>query len=142
ITWPGRLEVINRSPLTILDGCINRECARHVREVVSEMGSKDVISIVGIPDDKDYEGVACEMYDISGKIIFTTSKNKHLKFTTAQMDKAKPMLGEKLIYEAEIEDAIETAYNLIGDDGLVCIIGTQSLVRDVKEYFKQDTLNL
>ena len=142
ITWPGRLEVINRSPLTILDGCINRECAIYVREFVSEMGNKDVISIVGIPDDKDYEGVACEMYDISRRIIFTASKNKHLKFTTAQMDKAKPMLGEKLIYEAEIEDAIETAYNLIGDDGLVCIIGTQSLVRDVKEYFKQDTLNL
>ena len=41
ITWPGRLEVINRSPLTILDGCINRECAIHVREFVSEMGNKD-----------------------------------------------------------------------------------------------------
>ena len=47
-----------------------------------------------------------------------------------------------MIYEAEIEDAIETAYNLVKGDGLVCIIGTQSLIRDVKEYFKQDTLNL
>lgn len=142
ITWPGRLEVINRRPLTILDGCINRECARYIREVVNEMGNKELISIVGIPDDKDYEGVALEMYDISRKIIFTTSKNKHLKFTTAQIDEAKPVLGEKLIYEAEIEDAIETAYNLVKGDGLVCIIGTQSLIRDVKEYFKQDTLNL
>lgn len=142
IAWPGRLEIINRSPLTILDGCINRECAKYVREVVNEMGNKDIISIVGIPDDKDYEGVAQEMHDISRKIIFTTSKNRHLKFTTAQIDKAKLMIGEKLIYKAEIEDAVETAYNLIKGDGLVCIIGTQSLVRDVKEYFKQDTLNL
>lgn len=142
ITWPGRLEVISRSPLTILDGCINRECAKHIREVVNEMGNTDVISIVGIPDDKDYEGVVCEMSDVSRRIILTTSKNKNLKFTTDQMDKTKLMLGEKLIYEAELEDAIETAYNLVEGDGLVCIIGTQSLVRDVKEYFKQDTLNL
>lgn len=142
ITWPGRLEVINRNPLTILDGCINRECARHVREVVNEMGNIDVVSVVGIPDDKDYEGVVCEMSEISKRIILTTSKNKHLKFTKAQADKAKLMIGEKLIYKAEIEDAVETAYNLIKGDGMVCIIGTQSLVRDVKEYFKQDTLNL
>lgn len=142
ITWPGRLEAISRSPLTILDGCINRECAKHIREVVNEMGNTDVISIVGIPDDKDYEGVVCEMSDVSRRIILTTSKNKNLKFTTDQMDKTKLMLGEKLIYKAEIEDAIETAYNLVEGDGLVCIIGTQSLVRDVKEYFKQDTLNL
>lgn len=142
IAWPGRLEVISRSPLTILDGCINRECAKHIREVVNEMGNTDVISIVGIPDDKDYKGVVCGMSDVSRRIILTTSKNKNLKFTTDQMDKTKLMLGEKLIYEAELEDAIETAYNLVEGDGLVCIIGTQSLVRDVKEYFKQDTLNL
>ncbi|NLK35109.1 MAG: hypothetical protein GX301_06635 [Gracilibacteraceae bacterium] len=142
ITWPGRLEVINRSPLTILDGCINKECARHVREVVNEMGNMDVVSIIGIPDDKDYEGVVCEMSEISRRIILTTSKNKYLRFKKTQIDKVKLMVGEKLIYKSEIEDAVETAYNLIKGDELVCIIGTQSLVRDVKEYFKQDTLNL
>ncbi len=96
--------MVTRSPLPLLDGCINRECARYV--------------------------------------IFTTSRNKHLKFTTAQIAKAKPVLGEKFIYEADVAAAVDKAYDLIEGDGLVCIIGTQSLVRDIKECFKQDTLKL
>ena len=142
LTWPGRLEIINKSPLTILDGCINRECAGYVREVMKEMGGGDIFTIVGIPDDKDYEGVALEMQGISKKVIFTKTKNEHLKFTGEQIDKAKSMLGEKFSFEAGIEDAVNSAYKLAEGDGIVCILGTQSLIRDTKEYFKQDTLNL
>ena len=65
-----------------------------------------------------------------------------MKFTGEQIDKAKSMLGGKFSYEDDIEDAVNSAYNLVENDGLVCILGTQSLVRDTKEHFKQDTINL
>jgi len=142
LSWPGRLEIISKSPLTILDGCINRECARYVREVVKEIGSEDIITIIGIPDDKDYEGVTREMNDISKKVIYTKAKNKHLKFTEEQIERAKSILGSKFSYEDNIEDAVSSAYNSVNGNELICILGTQSLVRDTKECFKQDTLNL
>ncbi len=133
VTWPGRLEIINKSPLTIVDGCIGRECAKYVREAVGRIGSKNVITIVGIPDDKDYEGVIQEMNDISEKIIFTRARNDFLKFTEEQTEKARSILGNKFLYEENIEGALNLANNLAGNEGLICILGTQSLVRELRK---------
>jgi dihydrofolate synthase / folylpolyglutamate synthase len=142
LTWPGRLEILNYRPLTILDGCINRECAKYVKEVVEGINIDPVVTIVGIPDDKDFAGVIKEFSEISHTIILTRTKNQYLKFTGNQFDTVKKIIGDKLMFSDGIEEAIKKAYDILDGAGMLCILGTQSLIKDTKEYFKQDTLSL
>lgn len=140
--WPGRLEIVNREPLTILDGCINRECASYVEEVIREMGKERIVFIIGIPDEKDYEGVLHKFRESAYKIILTTTKHQHHKFSGVQKKKAMEILEDKYLYEDTAEDAIKKAYRILGKDDLLIILGSQSLIRDTKEFFSQDTINL
>ena len=142
MTWPGRLEIINNSPLTVLDGCINRESSKYIKEILSEINKKEMVIIIGIPDDKDFEGVLLEFKQIAFKIILTTTKNQYLKFTNKQQCIASEMLGEKYLFEKSLDHAIEKAYEIISEEGMLLILGTQSLVREAKEFFNQDTTNL
>ncbi|NLJ41773.1 MAG: hypothetical protein GX352_09245 [Clostridiales bacterium] len=142
ITWPGRLEIISRTPTVILDGCINKECSRYVTEVVKEITDKPIISIVGIPDDKDYIGVIQRISSISKKIILTKTKNRNLKFTDNQYGEIRRVMDENIHSTQTIDEAMDMAMSFAEADDIICIMGTISLVKETKELFSQDTLKL
>nr|WP_010251173.1 Mur ligase family protein [Acetivibrio cellulolyticus] len=142
LTWPGRLELVNLNPLTILDGCINRECASYVKEIIKEIGKEKMVFVIGIPDDKDFEGVLDEFSEDAYKIIMTTTKHQHHKFSSLQQVRALEMIKEKYLYKDIVDDAIREAYEILEGGGLLVILGTQSLIRETKEFFNQDTTNL
>ncbi|OPZ84980.1 MAG: Folylpolyglutamate synthase [Firmicutes bacterium ADurb.Bin419] len=142
LKWPGRMEIVNHNPLTILDGCINRESTGYVEEVIREIEKEKVVFIIGIPDDKDYEGVLYKFRESAYKIIMTTTKHQHHKFSDVQKVKAMQILEDKYLYEDTADDAIRKAYEILESNDLLVISGTQSLIRDTKEFFCQDTTNL
>lgn len=141
LTWPGRMEIIDKDPMTILDGCINRECAKYIKEIIDKINKKPIVVILGIPDNKDYEGVFGELAQISDTMIITRASNNHLLFTNQQFEIGKKY-KEKCYYKIDLEEAIEKGKKVVGEDGMLCIIGTQSLIRDVKILYKQDTRDL
>lgn len=142
LTWPGRLEIISTKPTVLLDGCINQECVQYVREVIEEIGKKDLVFIIGIPDDKDYLGVIKSISHLGSRIILTKTKNQHLKFKDNQYRIVKEVIGDKVDFASNIDEAMDKAKALLTLDDMICIVGTQSLVKETKELFNQDTLNL
>ena len=69
INWPGRLELISGEPFILLDCCINRVSTKAVKAVLAERKIEKPVSIIAIPEDKDYRGVVQEMYPLSESII-------------------------------------------------------------------------
>ena len=52
--WPGRLEIVSREPMIILDGAHNPAAAKRLREFLSEnFHNKKIILVLGILSDKD-----------------------------------------------------------------------------------------
>ena len=86
LKWPGRLEVLCASPLMLLDACINRMSCGNVLEALQELGVSGTVTIIGIPADKDYQGVALAMAGVSEHIILTKSQNAHYKFGKEQAE--------------------------------------------------------
>lgn len=141
VSWVGRFEIINRDPLTILDGGINRKCAKHIKDTLVEMGSLDNIFIVGVPDDKDYAGTVLELKEVSNSIILTRAKNKSLHFELDQYDELKNIIGEDNLYSTlSIEEAMDLVDKLGLNDKTLCIVGTQSLVADTKRFLDPNDL--
>jgi dihydrofolate synthase/folylpolyglutamate synthase len=57
VEWPGRLQVLSREPVTILDGAHNPDAARTLVETVRELaGSRPVGWVCGMCADKDSAG--------------------------------------------------------------------------------------
>lgn len=136
LEWPGRLEVLSASPLMLLDACINRMSCGNVLEALKELGVSGTVTIIGIPADKDYQGVASAMAGVSEHMILTKSQNVHYKFGKEQAEQlSKADIAAD--WTESIAEAVSLAreYNAAEEkwDRPIVILGTTSLISDVKE---------
>lgn len=131
INWPGRMEILSSTPFILLDACINSESAKNVKQTLKYLQINNVSLIIGIPDDKDYIGVAQIMKDVTSSIILTQSQNPHYVFTQKQQS----VLLEKGIntqWTSNVMDAIALAKQTKSP---IIILGTTSVVSEVKNIY-------
>ena len=84
-------------------------------------------AIIGIPDDKDYVGVAEEMADIAEEIVLTKADNPHYRFTGIQEETLRAK-GLQIRGTMDVAEALQEA----GKRGkAVCILGTTALVAEI-----------
>lgn len=134
--WPGRMEIISREPFILLDACINRESAYNVVKVVKKICKGKVVTIIGIPDDKDFLGVALEMAGVSEHIILTRSSNKHYVFSEEQASVLAGRFENSALTISATQD-IRSALQLAKKENKeIVIVGTTSLVADVKRMWQ------
>ena len=128
ISWPGRQEILSEKPFVLLDACINRVSARSTAETLRRLGFSHLTAVIGIPDDKDFEGVAAEMADVSDRIILTRSGNPHYVFTRRQQER----LREKGIPAAWTDSTEKALLLALSGGGPAAVLGTTSVVSEVK----------
>ena len=133
INWPGRLELISGEPFILLDCCINRVSTKAVKAVLAERKVEKLVSIIAIPEDKDYRGVVQEMYPLSESVILTRTHNPHYHFSEKQCER----MSEEGIATEWAEDFTE-AMKKAEEKGLpIVILGTTSLLPEVKSWQKR-----
>ncbi len=133
INWPGRLDLISGEPFILLDCCINRVSAKAVKAVLSERKIEKLVSIIAIPEDKDYSGVVREMRPLSESVILTRTNNPHYHFSEKQCER----MAEEGIATEWAEDFTE-AMKKAEEKGLpIVILGTTSLLPEVKSWQKR-----
>ena len=134
LNWAGRQEIISTNPFIMLDACINRVSAQAIKATLEKLNIDKVTAIIGIPDDKDFAGVAQIMSGVAKKIILTKSSNPHYIFTSKQAD----VLKNKGI-EVVCTDCFSEAITLATKENTPIVIsGTTSLISDVKKYYSAD----
>ena len=133
INWPGRLELISGEPFILLDCCINRISTKALKAVLAERKIEKPVSIIAIPEDKDYRGVAQEMYPLSESVILTRTNNPHYHFSEKQCER----MAEEGIATEWAENFTE-AMKKAEEKGLpIVILGTTSLLPEVKNWKKR-----
>ena len=128
INWPGRMEVISQNPFILLDACINGTSCKNVLQVMKHLGIEKAAVVIGIPDDKDYLGVASAMKEVATKIILTKSQNPHYIFTKRQQAYLKDM-GIDSVWTDSIGEAFVYAKK---EEKPIVILGTTSVIAEVK----------
>jgi dihydrofolate synthase/folylpolyglutamate synthase len=127
VRWPGRLQQLQTQPAVFLDGAVTRDSAESVMASLADRIHRPLVSILAVPDDKDYTGVSETVGPQSDLLIFTTTeRNPILSFPGA--DEAA---AQGASYCAELADALALAREQAGADGTILILGTQSIVADV-----------
>ena len=129
LRWPGRLSVIRRSPLVMVDCCINRMSAKSALDTTEQLGARDAAFILAIPDDKDYTGVAREVSKRGYDIILTRAVNPHYRFEGIQQGELFRQ-GIKADYRDSLASALDDT-----KARPVIILGTTAILNEVKEIF-------
>ena len=134
---PGRMEIYRKKPFTILDACINRESAGMVRDVLNHLKIDRAVTVIAVPEDKDYLGIAAVMKDLSAAVLLTGSHNPHYHFSRAQEEQLKKH-GIESRYMEDLQEAVKEAYKLAKtlakpEQGNlpVVILGTTSVITEL-----------
>jgi dihydrofolate synthase/folylpolyglutamate synthase len=127
--WPGRIEIINRNPIIILDGSHNPGSVKALAETLSDLfPDKKVIFIAGFHKDKDYK-TSLEITKPLTKFLIAS--------TPPESERTLP--PEKIpgadFVSRDLKDAVEKSLELAGKDDIICVFGSLYNIAPTRKYF-------
>ena len=132
-TSPGRLQVVSRKPLTILDAAHNPGGAEVLaRAMQKSFGSPETVAIISILADKDASALLSALAGTAKTFIITQSSSPRAIVVDDLATLAKNVFGEARVKTASNAlTAMTLARQLVADDGAILVTGSITLVGDV-----------
>jgi dihydrofolate synthase / folylpolyglutamate synthase len=114
MTSPGRLEIIRRSPVVILDAAHNPGgMAASVAALTEAFSFTDLIGVVAIAEDKDVAGILDELEPAVTRLVVTQNSSPRSMDPDALAAVATDIFGtERVSVAGRLDDAIEQAVTL------------------------------
>lgn len=118
---PGRMEIVRRSPLVVLDAAHNPAGMAATATAVSEsFGPAEVIAVLAVSADKDVAGILDELEPIAAALVVTRNSSERSMDPAALADLANAVFGPDRVHVADrLDDAIERAVGLADDAAAV-----------------------
>ena len=136
VTWPGRLEVLGRGPVVLVDGAHNADSARRLREAIQRnLGFDECVLIIGLSSDKDIAGVVDELARVSRFVVATRSRHPRA-LDPAIILEGFARHGVAGGVAEDVATAVERALRMAGKEELVCVTGSLFVVAEVREHVK------
>ena len=131
--WQGRFEIISHNPLLVVDSAHNRDSALKLRQTINDyFPGKPVILIFGVSSDKDYSGILEELLPVTQFVI--ASQSLHPRALKADgICKKVLKFGKACIIIVPIENALEKALDMAGDESLVVATGSVFVAAAIKD---------
>ncbi len=124
VNWEGRLQVLSRRPLVVVDGAHNTDSARRLRQSLEQYFEFDrAILIIGLSLDKDLPGIVSELVPLFSEVIVTRSIHPRAMATgpiVAEFGRRGIKAGET----DAISVALPLALGMAGDRDLICVTGS------------------
>jgi len=133
VSWPGRIQIVGRNPLIILDGAHSPAKAASLRAALEEIFSfKRLILVIGIMSDKDYPAVASILAPLADLVVATEPKMKRA-LDAEQLAAEFRDRGRETMVEKSTLRAYEMAREAAGPEDLICVTGSIFVVGEVME---------
>jgi dihydrofolate synthase/folylpolyglutamate synthase len=133
VSWPGRLQILSRRPLVVVDGAHNVGAARRLVQSIEQYFSFDrAILVIGASDDKDIASIVSELASLFGRVIVTRSRHPRA-MATAPLAAEFARHGVKVQAAEDIPSALSQALALAGEKDLVCVAGSLFVVGEAME---------
>jgi len=133
--WPGRLEVMTKDPLFIVDGGHNPEGARAAIDAIKDryMG-KEAVVIMGVTRGKDIRTVVEIVNEVAVSFVAIQAETSR----AMPVDDLVGVLKEynkPVVTSISIIEGIEAALGLQKDNQMVLAIGSLYTVGEIRRYF-------
>lgn len=134
--WPGRLEVLQRRPLVVVDGAHNLDgMARLARAVPEIARGRRVTAVVGISRDKPVADMVRQVAGFASLVIATRASSSRLGGADPRAIAALALDAgcEGLVRESALE-AVNEGLERVGDEGALLVCGSLYLVGEVRNH--------
>jgi dihydrofolate synthase/folylpolyglutamate synthase len=130
---PGRLQIVDEQPLTLLDGAHNPDGMTALAESLPEIldGRRGLVAVVSILDDKDAAGMLAALLPACDSLVLTSSQNPRALPPPTLASLARQLADPPTEVVRDPRAALARARQLAGADGVVLATGSIYLVADL-----------
>ncbi len=117
VSSPGRLEIVRRSPVVIVDAAHNPAgMAASVAALTEAFTFTELIAILAVSEDKDVTGILDELEPVVTHLVVTANSSPRSMPAVALGELAVAAFGpDRVTVAARLDDAIETGVSLADD---------------------------
>ena len=137
--WPGRMEVINDSPLFIIDGAHNPGAIKELRDSIDlYFTNKKITFIMGVLADKDFKKEA-EIIACRGEMIITLTPDNERALNGEILAETIRSYNSNVICAKGMDEAVKMSINSVNVNNcdLIIAFGSLSYLKDLRRALKK-----
>ncbi len=134
--WPGRLEILHKDPILLIDGAHNPEGAAVLRKFLDDyFPGKPVTFIMGVLSGKDYLSMISEVLP-GCKRLFTVTPDTPKALPAASLAEASASYCNDIHISDTIVEAVRTSIETAEPDEIICAFGSLYYIGAVRDQFR------
>jgi dihydrofolate synthase/folylpolyglutamate synthase len=136
-TSPGRLQIVSKDPLIVLDGAHNPAGAKTLAQAIrTHFGSPRAIGLISMLADKDARSTLTELKNLFEILVVTQVENQR-RMPASQLANVARELGYKnVVVQEDLSEALDYAKNNAVADALALFAtGSLYMVGDLLKHF-------
>lgn len=131
--WNGRLEIVSKEPLVILEGAHNVAGMEQLKQFLDRHLPR-VSLVIGMSEDKEHEEMIKKIEPFAEKIILTKAK-----FKGTNPSNLKKYFSKKVDIVLDVKEAVKKAMKE-SHDLPVLVTGSLYMIGEAKEFFEEISL--
>lgn len=134
--WQGRLEVLGKRPLFIIDGAHNEDAARQLAaSIETYFKGRRMVFIMGVLKDKEYEKVLKLTAQYAEHILTITPPDNPRSLSAFELAMAAREYHKQVTNLSSLEEAVEVAHLLADKDTVILCFGSLSFLGAIKKVY-------
>ena len=135
VTVPGRLEVVGRRPLALVDGAHNVAGMEALGRAVSEefAVAGDVVAVVGMLTGRDPSAMLAALAPAGVRTVVACAPDSPRALPAEVVAEAARGLGLGVTVAGSVGEAVALARSLVPEDGLLLVAGSLYVVTDARQ---------
>ena len=127
---PGRLEVLGRRPLLLVDGAHNAAGMAALANALAEEFAVDgtAVAVVGMLSGRDPSAMLAPLAAVGVSTVIACEPDSPRAMPVAAVSEAGRALGLSVYEEPNVTDAVRVARGMVDADGLVVVAGSLYVV--------------
>jgi len=132
VTWPGRLEVMRKNPVLLLDGAHNLQGVKSLKDALGKyFNYNNLILVMGILRDKQVEDM-CQILTPIASAIITTEPESERALKADELGKIASKYCPNVIVCRDINEAFSKGESLAREGDILLFCGSLYLIGHVR----------
>jgi dihydrofolate synthase/folylpolyglutamate synthase len=135
--WPGRLELAARDPRIILDGAHNPAGAAILAEFLGTYCQREkTLLLFGVMQDKEFRSMGMTLFPLARAVILTRAAWSRAA-SPEEIREALPEFAEQCLVIHDLEQALETAWEMASVEDTIVLAGSLFLVGEARDLLEK-----
>ena len=130
--WLGRFSCIMKRPLFLIDGAHNEDAAKRFAESVKQyFTNKDIIYIIGVLKDKEYDKIVAQTAYLARDIIAVATPGNVRALPAYELAKTIKKYNSRVTAADSLQEAVEMSLLLAKEDSVIIAFGSLSYLGEL-----------